>query len=291
MSDPLVDRITAWARAHDQVHAALLTSTRARPGAVLDPLSDYDIVLGVEAVRPFFTDRGWLEHFGRVLVLYRDPLRRVCGYERFTYVNQYEPHKIDFTVMETGLLRDLPASCALRDELDMGWRVLYDARGLTLPDPTYSAYMLRPPTEARYHEAVETFLHEATYVAKNIWRDELLPAKYSFDHVMKQKLLRHMLEWHAGSTQGWTYTPGVVGRGLKQHIRADWWQQLESTYTGADAGASWAALFRLLDLHRQVAESVADALGFTYPDEMERRLRAYLHGVRALPLDARPRCG
>jgi hypothetical protein len=37
---------------------------------------------------------------------------------------------------------------------------------------------------------VEEFFHEATYVAKHLRRDDLLPAKYNLDHAMKQRDLR-----------------------------------------------------------------------------------------------------
>ena len=48
----------------------LLTSTRAVPNAPVDMLSDYDVILIVQDIRPFHEDRRWLEDFGDVLVAY-----------------------------------------------------------------------------------------------------------------------------------------------------------------------------------------------------------------------------
>jgi hypothetical protein len=42
----------------------LLTSTRARPRAPVDVLSDYDVGLGLEDIRRFFEPRFWLEDCG-----------------------------------------------------------------------------------------------------------------------------------------------------------------------------------------------------------------------------------
>jgi aminoglycoside 6-adenylyltransferase len=251
------------------VRAVLLTSTRARPDAQVDPFSDYDIILAVSDIHPYFADRTWLSSFGRVLVVYHDPIQETCGYQQFAYITQYEDDllKIDFTVMETELLRMLPQDCGLRDELDMGYAVLLDKDGLTqqLPESTYKAYRPTPPTEAEYLEHIEVFFHEATYVAKHIWRDELLPAKYSFDQVMKQHFMRVMLIWRAEIDHQWSIKEGVLGKGLKGYIPAARWHQLEQTYVGAKTEAQWEALFRLIALHREVAREVGTALGFRYP--------------------------
>ena len=44
----------------DSVRAMLLTSTGALGCAPVNALSDYDVMLVVEDVRPFFEDRSWL---------------------------------------------------------------------------------------------------------------------------------------------------------------------------------------------------------------------------------------
>jgi aminoglycoside 6-adenylyltransferase len=291
MHDQTLTMIQRWAKQQAMVRAVLLTSTRARPDAQPDPFSDYDIILAVTDIHPYFTDRTWLGRFGVVLVVYRDPIREACGYEQFAYITQYEHDllKIDFTVMEVDLLRVLPDDCDLRDELDMGYQVLLDKEGVTggLPAPTYQAYRPKPPTEAIYHEHIEVFFHEATYVAKNIWRDELLPAKYSFDQVMKQHFLREMLLWRAGIDHHWSITEGVLGKGLKQYVPAVRWRQLEETYVGADVEAQWQALFGLMALYREVAVEVGTALGFQYPHEMDRHMDMYLRNIRAMPSKTR----
>ena len=49
------------------MRAALLTSTLAVPGAKVDIFSDFDLILILSDVQPFFQDRAWLEDFGHVL--------------------------------------------------------------------------------------------------------------------------------------------------------------------------------------------------------------------------------
>ena len=50
----VLDRLVKWAGQRDSVRAMLLTSTRAVPNATVDDLSDYDVVLVVEDIYPFF---------------------------------------------------------------------------------------------------------------------------------------------------------------------------------------------------------------------------------------------
>jgi len=59
-----ISRLVRCADGKDLVRAMLLTSTRARPRAPVDVLSDYDVGLGLEDIRRFFEPRFWLEDCG-----------------------------------------------------------------------------------------------------------------------------------------------------------------------------------------------------------------------------------
>jgi hypothetical protein len=45
----------------------LLYSSRAKPSASLDRFSDYDFLLAVTRVRPYYEHDGWPQAFGDVL--------------------------------------------------------------------------------------------------------------------------------------------------------------------------------------------------------------------------------
>ena len=66
--EEIINKLMRWAEQRDSIRAILLTSTRAVPNAQVDDLSDYDVILVVEDIHPFFEDRKWLEDFGEVLV-------------------------------------------------------------------------------------------------------------------------------------------------------------------------------------------------------------------------------
>ena len=283
------ERLIQWGEQQPPVRALLLTSSRAIPNAPVDVFSDYDVILAVREVEPFYRDRSWLGAFGRVLVLYRDPLIVEDGLERSAYVTQYENGlKIDFSLWPVELLKRIVRQPLLTDEFDAGYRVLLDKDGLTngLKPPTYGGYIPKPPTETEYQEIVESFFLDATYAAKFIWRDDLMAAKHLLDYAMKQQSLRLMLEWHMEIDHHWSIKPGPYGRRLKRWLRADLWDELEDSYTGADLEANWDALFKTIDLFRKVASEVGEHLGYAYPSDLEARVITYLKMVKNLDREA-----
>jgi len=285
MKDRIVQRLMRWAEGQEMVRAMLLTSTRTAPDAYMDLFSDYDVILAVTDIHPFFEDRAWLEDFGRVLVLYRDPIQLEQGVERFAYITQYEDGlKIDFTLWPVEMLAQVMNAPELPDDLDVGYVVLLDKDGWTagLRPPTYNAHIPSPPTRAEFENRIEEFLHEATYVAKHLWRGDLMAAKYNLDQAMKMNNLRLVLEWRIEIDGGWSVKPGAYGKGLKRFLDPETRQELEATYAGADEQDNWDALFKTIALFRRVAIEVGDRLGYPYPHELDRRVMAYLRRVQGL---------
>jgi aminoglycoside 6-adenylyltransferase len=299
-ADPVIKRLIRWASDNPAVRAVILTSSLTSPAAPVDLLSDYDVILAVDDVRSFYESRAWLSDFGPLLVLYRDPLKRFHGlerfaekqsvFERFAYITQYENGlKIDFTLWTAGILPRVAAQPALPDELDVGYELLLDKDGLAqgLQPPSYRAHIPQPPSEDAYLEEIELFFHEATYVAKYLWRDDLVAAKHLFD-LVKTGNLRQMLDWLIEIDHDWSLKPGAYGRYLKRYLRPEIWARLEETYVGPDLGENWRALFKTIDLFRAVGREVGAHLGYAYPADLHRRVTAYLQWVRALDPSAGP---
>jgi aminoglycoside 6-adenylyltransferase len=286
MDDPILLHFIAWASARDDVRAILLTSSRCNPSAPVDRLSDYDLICVVEDIHPYHEFDDWMEDFGHVLVVWRDPIQLKYGQERFARITQYEDDglKIDFTFWPVELLRRIVAEPQLPPDLDVGYQVLIDKVGLTdgLKPPTFRAYIPSPPSEAEYLDVIEEFFHEATYMAKHLWRDDLLPAKYQLEKEMKADLLQRMLDWRMEIDHNWSVKPGVLGRGLKRRTRPDLWADLERTYVGAGIEENWLALFSTAELMRKVAREVGQALGYAYPETLHQRAVRYLQWVKDL---------
>jgi aminoglycoside 6-adenylyltransferase len=283
--DPIVQRFVRWALEQQAVRAMLLTGSRANPHAAVDAWSDYDLLLVVQDVHPFFVDRTWLEGFGRVIVAYWDPIQPVpdfAGFEQVGNVVLFQDGlKIDFVVWPVKLLPRLVRSPELPADLDLGYMVLVDKDRLTagLRAPSYTAYIPTPPTNDAYQKVIEDFLSDVPYVVKCLRRDELMPAKYCLDFDMKHNFLRQMLDWRMECDRGWSAATGFLGRGLKRALPPEIWSQLESTYVGAGIEENRDALFRTMALFRRVAVEVGQHLGYVYPYDMDRDVVAYARKV------------
>jgi aminoglycoside 6-adenylyltransferase len=278
-----------WGESQPLVRAMLLTSTRAIPGTSSDIFSDYDVVLALSDVRPFFESRAWLEAFGKVLVMYQDPLESEGGHLHSGNVVQFESGlKIDFTLLQTEILKQMAASPQLPAEYDAGYRILLDKDGLTagLKLPTYQAYIPHPPTQAQYLERIECGFLDATYVAKYLRRDDRVAALHILDNYLKRENLIPLLEWHFEIDHGWKVKPGLHGRRMQRYLRPDLWADLERTYSGLGLEESWQALFCTLALLQKVAMEVGQRLGFAIPDDMVRRALDYIQKVKDMDLGA-----
>ena len=287
MSRELTDRLIHWGMNQQPIRAMILYSTRSSPKASVDALSDYDVILAITDIHPYWEDKTWLEDFGRVLVVYRNPIHPddLYGLDTSAHIVQYENGtKIDFTLFSVDMLKRITADENLPEYLDIGYTILLDKDGLTngLKSPTYRAHIPLPPVDAEYQDVVEEFFHETTYVAKHLWREDLVPAKSMLDGSIKVVLLRKMLEWRVEIDHDWAIKPGAHGKGLKKLVNKPIWTELEQTYVGADEEENWEALFRLIELFRSVATEVGDHLGFAYPVGLHGRAVRYLQRVKAL---------
>lgn len=285
--DEVFDKLVQWAEQRDSIRAMLLTSTRAVPDATVDFLSDYDVILIVEDIRPFYEDRSWLEDFGEVLVVYWDPIYPdpEHGNEKTANVTQYaDGLKIDFTLWPVALFQKIVQAPALQAELDAGYRVLLDKDNLTreMKPPTYRAYIPTRPTNEAYQLLINDFFTDVPYMGKCLLRGELLPAKWCLDYDMKHVHLRPMLEWRAGVEHNWSAPTGSLGKGLKKLLPSATWSRLEDTYAGASTQENWDALFRTITLFRDVAIEVGKGLGYEYPLELDQRVTAFVQRMQEM---------
>ena len=283
--EDVFNKLIQWAEQRNAIRALLLTSTRAVPGASVDLLSDYDVILIVEDIHPFYEDRSWLGDFGEVLVVYWDPIfpDPEHGDEKTANVTQYaDGLKIDFTLWPVALFQKIVQAPVLQAELDAGYRVLLDKDHLTreMKPPTYQAYIPTRPTNEAYQLLINDFFTDVPYMGKCLLRGELLPAKWCLDFDMKHVHLRPLLEWRAGVEHNWSAPTGSLGKGLKKLLPHETWSRLEDTYAGASPQDNWEALFRTITLFREVAMEVGKGLGYEYPLELDQRVTAFVQRMQ-----------
>jgi aminoglycoside 6-adenylyltransferase len=277
---PLESKLRDWVEGQPGVRAALLIGSRATPQGARDGYSDHDVVLFLEPVTARrLTERGdWLDSFGHPLLVLAETTEH-RGEEVPTRLVQYKGgHRIDFTLSRVDLLHRIAEQEGLPDWLAAGYRVLLDRDGAAarLLPPSASAYVPRPPTRSEYGALVNEFWWESLYVAKYVARNELMPARYSLEVVLRYRCLIPMLEWYVQIPRGWEQSVGVRGRGLRWLLDVEDRETLDTTYAGDTLDGHHTALRAMVELFRKAARTVARDLGFTYPNVLDRETQRLL---------------
>jgi aminoglycoside 6-adenylyltransferase len=281
----VLERLVSWGKAEEAIRALVLTSSRARRDETVDLLSDYDVILAVRDPAEFPGNGDWATAYGLPLAAWGDESELDGLTTRFWGVVYEDGVKVDYTIWPVELLERVAERDRLPDDLDVGYRVLLDKDGACArwQAPTQRAHVPTRPTRAEYDALVEEFWWSTTYVAKALWRGEVVFAKFALDVDAKLVALRRFLEWRIELDHGWSLRPGAYGRGLERLLPPELWAELAATYVGTDVEDNWNALFRTAALFRRVATEVGDALGFAYPQEVDDAVTAQLRAVRRLP--------
>lgn len=280
----VLDRLLAWAKSDPSIQALVLTSSRARADGSADVLSDFDVILAVRDAPAFVAADDWVSAYGRPLARWGDEHEVYGSTTYFRGVVYEDGVKVDYSVWPDTLLERVSEEPVLPEDLDVGYRVLLDKDGRTScwRAPTFRAHVPAKPTRAEYEALVEEFWWVTTYVAKSLWRGELVFAKFALDYDAKLVALRRCLEWRIEIDHDWSVRPGAYGRGLERLLPEDLRSELAATYVGAEIEENWSALFRTTALFRRVSTEVGDALGYAYPQDVDDAVTALLEDVRAL---------
>jgi aminoglycoside 6-adenylyltransferase len=201
--------------------------------------------------------------------------------DHFQYLMQFsDGNRIDLGIFPLHRLKDfVPESLTV---------VLLDKDGLFkwIPPTSDRDGIPPPPTAKAFGDCCNEFWWVSPYVAKGLWREEFLYARYMLDEVVRSQLMK-MLDWYIGVRTGFATNPGKMGKYYRKYLEAELWELLLKTYADADYDHTWEALFRMGELFRKLAVTVADHFGFEYLQCDDQRVSAHLMHVRQLPKDAK----
>lgn len=279
----MLELIVSTAQRDDRIRAVIMNGSRTNPNARRDPFQDFDIVYVVTEVESFKDDPRWIERFGELMILQmpelmQDPPPQNNG--TFIYLMQFmDGNRIDLGLVPLAKLHELD-----RDSLSL---LLLDKDRIIEPfaPPSDSDYLPKPPTAQQFADCCNEFWWLCPYVAKGLWREEIIYAKTMADGPLREQLMK-MLTWYVGMETGFTRSPGKLGKRFKQTLEPELWALVEQTYADAGYAQTWAALYTMVKLFRVIATRVAAYFGFAYPHDDDAKVSAHLQHVRMLPKDA-----
>ena len=281
----MLDLILETARCDERIRAVIMNGSRANPNAPRDPFQDFDIVYIVTDVAPFKYNYEWIKRFGELIIMQmpedmQDPPPSNDG--SFGYLMQFaDGNRIDLGIIPLSQINEIRG-----DSLSL---LLLDKDGIVEPFPpaNESSYLPKPPTAKLFSDCCNEFWWVSPYIAKGLWRQEILYAKHMHDEVVRGEQLMKMLRWHIGVKTDFKVNPGKQGKYFQKYLEPEYWEMLLKTFADASYENTWDALFATCNLFRKVAIPMAQHFGFDYPFDDDRRVTAHLEHVRALSRDAK----
>jgi len=279
-SDELVlKQILDFAQNDANIRAVVMNGSRVNPNVKHDIFCDYDIICFVHDLERFVNDKSWMPTFGELVIM---QFNRHDDFpeDQFVFLMQFaDGVRIDLSFAKMKMV-----SPSLEDSLTV---VLMD-KDQCLPPisaPDESSYITKKPSQTEYDLMVNEFWWVSTYVAKALWRNEPVTAKYLFEVIVRD-CLNKMVTWYIAMQHDWQINVGKMGKKFGKLLPPDLWQELLLTYPGIEEEDVWQALFRAGVLMRKVSIPVAENLGYFYHYDEDEQVTAYLQQVKNLPKDA-----
>jgi aminoglycoside 6-adenylyltransferase len=268
----------------ERIRAVIMNGSRTNPDAPLDCFQDYDIVYVVRDVTSFTADHRWVDRFGKRIIMQMPDLMDIgIGADRvaedeFAYLMLFEDgNRIDLTLMTTDKAKEWVKSDSLSIIL-----LDKDKQFVSVPPSDDRDYRITPPSSAQFSDCCNEFWWVSPYVAKGLWRGEIPYAKTMLEKYVRDMMLK-MLGWYAGTRTNFTVSAGKCGKYLPRYVEKSVWQNYLLTYPDAEPEHIWQSLFQMGELFRTLAKQVAEHFGYTYAEDEDQRVSAYLKHVHELP--------
>jgi len=282
--EEMLELIVETAKKDERIRAVIMNGSRANANAPRDPFQDFDVLYVVTDVAPFRYNYEWINRFGELMILQMPEDMQSPPPDRdgsFTYLMQFtDGNRIDLGICTLAQLNERG-----KDSLRV---ILLDKDGCieSSAPANESDYLPKPPTAKAFADCCNEFWWVCPYVAKGLWREEILYAKYILDHFVRDQLMK-MITWYVGQRTQFSRNLGRFGKHLRKYLELELWEMLQKTYSDAGYENNWEALYVTCDLFRRLAIQVADHSGLDYPYEDDERVSSHLRHVRNLPRGAK----
>jgi aminoglycoside 6-adenylyltransferase len=270
------------AKSESRIRAVLLNGSRANPKAKKDKFQDFDIVYVVNNIDSFLSNHTWIDIFGERLIL-QMPEEMTIGesnYNKnpsFSYLMLFKDGvRIDLTLFPVSKLQ----SEFERDSLTI---ILLDKDNLfsNLPSSSESDYLIKQPTETEFTECCNEFWWVSAYVAKALYREEIILAKDLLENPVRSMFLK-IIEWVIGLKTNFSASFGKSGRNIKEYVSSGLYKKILSTYPDSKIENIWEALFKMTEIFGELAKEIKIVLNFKYNLEEELNIKQYLRWIRSL---------
>lgn len=274
--EEMMDLILGIAREDERVRAVTMEGSLANENAVHDKYSDFDISYYVRDIREFTVDKNWVKCFGDILIMqcpddWYDHPYDYEGHESFGWLIQFrDGNRIDLTLTD---VRNIAREAENKDPRTV--LMNKDNFKELIPISSEEVFYIKKPDEREYALICNEFRWVSIYVTKGLCRKEIYYAKRHYDVNVMAMFIR-MLNWKVGIDHGFKVTTGSSSKYLKRYLTKEEMDRFRSIFPNGEYEDIWDKLFILYDYFAELAEYVADRLGYFFDMEETRRVRDFM---------------
>ncbi|MCL2637978.1 MAG: aminoglycoside 6-adenylyltransferase [Oscillospiraceae bacterium] len=251
------------AKVDERIRVVGMEGSRTNINVPKDDFQDYDMSYIVTDMESFTNNDNWLDVFGKRIIIQKPEAMDLFPPELdwFSYLMIFEDGiKIDLSIIPLEMLDEYLKS-------DKLLKILLDKDGLVLnpPTPTDKDYWIYKPSVEFFDDCCNEFWFVSTYIAKGLFRDELLYACFHMEQIARVQLF-NMLSWKIGVEHGYNFSIGKHNKYIKKHLTENEWNLLMKTFRMDSIDSCWTALKSAHQLFRQTSKYVAEKLNYNYPD-------------------------
>jgi aminoglycoside 6-adenylyltransferase len=276
--EEIMTMILSVAKKDDRIRAVLLNGSRANPSVRKDKFQDFDIVYIVTELGSFLNDHSWIDIFGERIILQMPDQMEIVKNESsnhsFGYLMLFkDKNRIDLTLFPIAKLKK-------GFEPDSLTIALFDKDDLfsSIPPANDSDYVIEKPTEKDFSDCCNEFWWVSTYVAKGLWRKEIIYAKDMFEKPVRDMFLK-IIAWHIGVETGFSISFGKAGKNMQSCLSPVLYAKILSTYPNAEVEDLWRSLFTMTGIFSDLAKNISTELSFKYNPDEEHNVMEYLKWV------------
>ena len=269
----MFDLILDFAKNDERIRVVGMEGSRTNINIPKDDFQDYDITYIVTDKDSFTKSDDWLDVFGKRILMQKPEDMDLFPAESdwFSYLMYFEDDiKIDLKVVPINYL-----------EKYLKWdkliKILLDKDSLVLnpPIPTDEDYWINKPSSEFFDDCCNEFWWVSAYIAKGLFRKELLFASWHMEQIERVELFR-MLSWKIGIDYGYGFSIGKHSKFINKYLSESEWALLMKTYRMDSLENCWAALEAAQQLFRQSSCYVAEKFDYVYPD-YDVQITNYIH--------------
>ncbi|MBM7587447.1 aminoglycoside 6-adenylyltransferase [Bacillus pakistanensis] len=209
----MMELVLTYAKNDDRIRAVGLNGSRTNPNVPKDMFQDFDIVYLVTDMDSFIEDPNWVDVFGERIIMQTPENMSMFPPElgeRFSYLMLFEDgNRIDLILV--------PFEEKERYRKEDKLTIILMDKDCCLPDvppPTDEDYWVTRPSFEFFKDCCNEFWWVTTYVAKGLWRREILYAQEHLNNFVRPMLIK-MLEWKVGIETDYSVSVGKCGKYLE----------------------------------------------------------------------------